>query len=671
MKFSLGGKETLAGRASRALGLSFVNYAAGRLGTLAIGVVLARLLGPHAFGTYAVAYVALLAVLSFNELGVSLAIVRWPGEPREIAPTVTTISCASSVLIYIGLFFSAPAFAGAMGAPAASPVIRVLATSVLINGIAAVPAALLQRYFSQGRKMIADQANNWLTAGVSVALAWSGFGAMSLGIGQAAGALGSGILLVALSPMRLRFGFRRETARSLMVFGLPLAGSSLIVFLVGNVDNFTVGRILGPTALGFYVLAWNLSSWPVNMFSQPVRSVAPALFARLQHDRTAMRTAFLTGAGLLGAVTLPVCLLFSGSAVPLIRFVYGPEWVPAAQALAWLALLGALRILFELSYDYFVVLGRSRVVFTVQLAWLAALVPALIVGARMDGIRGASIAGVAVAMCVVLPWYLSELHKVGIRRRALATQLWMPLLGAAGVGLFAVGLGGVLRSNLVVLMVSGVVAVGTIGLLIFNIQPELAMLRPAFGNAEQPAAAAAGADSGAGEPAEPRDGGAAQLAGEPANGRAADRGGGPATGRGADSAAPGQAPAASGTDVTVPFAIVRERPGHAQAAEETTGAADATIPLPIFRDAGGPLPVYRDVTGLVPMYQDSAGHPRRDHRSGRHAAGRHGAAWMADHDSSAGGGRPAPVRRGRPGETDETDEVRELARRQHGHGDEG
>ena len=80
------------GQASRALGWSFLSNAGARFGTLAIGVLLARLLGPHAFGTFAVALVALLAVLSFNELGVSLAIVRWQGDPAEIAPTVTTLS---------------------------------------------------------------------------------------------------------------------------------------------------------------------------------------------------------------------------------------------------------------------------------------------------------------------------------------------------------------------------------------------------------------------------------------------------------------------------------------------------------------------------------------------------------------------------------------------------
>ena len=78
--------------AGRALAWSLTNTMVGRVGTVAIGVVLARILGPDEFGTYAVAFVALIALLSFNELGVSLAIVRWPGHPATIAPTVTTIS---------------------------------------------------------------------------------------------------------------------------------------------------------------------------------------------------------------------------------------------------------------------------------------------------------------------------------------------------------------------------------------------------------------------------------------------------------------------------------------------------------------------------------------------------------------------------------------------------
>ena len=477
MKRLLGDKSTLAGLASRALGWSFFSTAFARLGTLGIGVLLARLLGPNQFGIAAVAYVALLAVLSFNELGVSLAIVRWPGKPDEIAPTVATISVATSLLLYAGLFFSAPPFSAAMGAPTATSVVRVMALIVVVNGIVSVPAALMERYFIQGRKMIADQVHGWLGAAVSVGLAIAGFGAMSLAIGQVVGAVVGGFLLVLLAPLRLKLGFSAAKARKLLKFGLPLAGSSLIVFLVGNVDNFVVGRMLGATALGFYVLAWNLASWPVNMFSQPVRSVAPAMFSRLQQDPPAMRTSFASTATLLAAVTLPVCLLISGSAVPLIRFVYGTRWVPAAQALMWLALLGALRILFELTYDYFVVLAQSRVVFTVQLAWLLALIPSLIAGAWLDGIRGVAAAGVAVAALVILPWYLIELRRTGVRLSALASGLWLPLVAAGAVGLAASAAAEEIPSDFAACMISGIVALATIGLLVYCKRPAIKVLK--------------------------------------------------------------------------------------------------------------------------------------------------------------------------------------------------
>jgi O-antigen/teichoic acid export membrane protein len=470
-------KGSLAGLASRALGWSFASNMIARLGTLPLGVVLARLLGPHAFGTFAVALVALVAILSFNDLSVSLAIVRWPGDPAKIAPTVATLSVAASLVIYGGCFLAAPAFASAMGAPAATGVIRVLSLNVIVDGLVATPAALMQRQFRQDRKMIADQVNNWLGVAVSIGLAWSGFGAMSLAVGRMSGAVASAILFLAFSPEPVRFGFDRAQAAALLKFGLPLAGSSIIVFAVTNVDQLVVGHLLGATALGCYALAVNLASWPVNMFSLPARSVAPAVFSRLQHDRAAMRGGFLSAAGLLGAATLPVCLLISGLAVPLVALVYGSRWVPAAAALTWLVALGALRIMFELCYDYFVVLARSRVVLTVQLAWLVALVPALIAGTRADGISGAGMAELAIGACVVLPCYLSELSQVGIRRRDLAARLRPGVAVAVMVGGIAAAAALAIPVGLAALAVGAAAAIAGYGLLARWMRPAIAAMR--------------------------------------------------------------------------------------------------------------------------------------------------------------------------------------------------
>lgn len=466
-RFAVRDDDSLFGRASRAMGWSLINTAVGRLGTLAIGIALARLLGPKEFGTFAVAMVALLAVLSFNELGVSLAIVRWPGEPREIAPTVATISLLASCLIYLGCFLGAPVFASAMGAPQATGVIRLLTLNVVLDGVTAVPHALIQRTFRQDRKMVADQVNNWGGTIVSIALAVAGMGAMSLAIGRLAGATAAGVLFVAYSPEPLRFGFDAAIARALLRFGLPLAGSSIIVFAVANIDQLVVGNVLGATALGFYVLAFNLSNWPVGMFSQPVRSVAPAAFARLQHDPAAMRRTFLSTVRLLAGVTLPVCLLLSGAAQPLVRFVYGASWAPASAALLWLGILGGFRILFELVYDYFVVLTRSRAVFTVQLVWLVALVPSLILGAHLNGISGAGAAQVLVATFVVLPLYTWELHRAGIAATDLALRVGPPVFIAAVVGLAALEIHRMISFDLLALAIAGTLALAAVGLTLY------------------------------------------------------------------------------------------------------------------------------------------------------------------------------------------------------------
>ena len=471
------GKQTLAGKAGRALGMSFTNNAVAKLGTAGVGIVLARMLGPHAFGTYAVAYLAMRVLINLNDLGVTLAIVRWPGEPREITPTVTTISVVTSLVLYGGCYLGAPGYASAMGAPAATGVVRVLALVVVIDAVVATPAGLLQRHFRQDLRMIADQVNVWLGTGVTLLLAWLGSGAMSLALGRLAGCLAALVLFVAFSPEPLRLGFNRATARPLLRFGLPLAGSGVIVFTVVNVDQLVVGRTLGVTALGFFVLACNLSNWPVTMFSQPVRSVAPSTFARLRHDPAAMRSGFLTAAGLLGTVALPVCLMMSGSARPLVGFVYGTRWLPAAPPLVWLSALAGLQIFFELSYDFFVVLAMSRVVFTMQLVWLLALVPALVAGARWGGVWGLALAEACVAAGLTLPWYLRELRRVGVGPRALAARMRLPVAGAALAGLAAGAAARLAPSDLTALVASGVAALAIVGGLAYHVRADLGRLR--------------------------------------------------------------------------------------------------------------------------------------------------------------------------------------------------
>jgi O-antigen/teichoic acid export membrane protein len=157
--------------------------------------------------------------------------------------------------------------------------------------------------------------------------------------------------------------------------------------------------------------------------------------------------------------------------------VYGPAWQQAAIILPWLGLLAALRILFELVYDYFVVLGSTRVVFSVQVAWLIALAPALYLGARFAGPAGAGAAQFAVGLLVVAPVYLYELGRTGLTPASLGARVMLPLAAAVAVAATAALAGWALPVDLLALGVAGLVAVGAVALLVYRMRDTFRSLR--------------------------------------------------------------------------------------------------------------------------------------------------------------------------------------------------
>jgi PST family polysaccharide transporter len=416
---------------------SLCNNLFGRAGQVVMGIVLAHLLAPREFGVFSAALVAFALIINVSELGVSVAIVREPTRTEVIAPTVATLSLASASTLAAALFFGAPWIASALNTPAAAGSLRVLSLALVIAGLTAVPAAIVQQRFRQDVRMAADVTSLLVSVAVAVPMAARGFGASSLAWAWVASNAASAGILMAFVGRHWRPGFRREEAGRLLRFGLPLAASSLLVFAVLNVDYVVVSRLLGPVALGVYVLAFNLSSWPVNMFSASVRAVSLPGFARMLDSPSELGAAFTRSLGQLLAVALPICALLGGLALPAVRFVYGDRWASASEALVWLAVVGGLRVTFELAYDFIVAIGDSRTVLYVQVLWLVTLAPALIIGAHSRGIAGVGAAQLAVAGGVICPTYLMLLRRRHVALRGVVAATVRPILGAGAALLVA------------------------------------------------------------------------------------------------------------------------------------------------------------------------------------------------------------------------------------------
>jgi O-antigen/teichoic acid export membrane protein len=409
---------------------SMLNSVVTRIGNFTVGAVLARaVFGPRIFGLYAISQAVLVLLLSANELGVCAAIIRWDTDVRRLARTVLTLSVAWSTAIYACLYPVAPAIASALGSRDATDVVRVICICVIIDGFAGVPAALLTREFAQGRRMLVDLANFVVSSGVTLWLAFAGHGAMSFAWGTLSGCMASLLVANGLAAPIVRPGWRSADARELIRFGLPLAGASLLLLAVFNVDSMIVGATLGAAMLGLYQLAFNISSWPVVGIAQTAARVSFAGFSRLADGREMLSAAFTRAMSVLMAVTLPPCILLATLSYPLIHTIYGPRWTPAAPVLRLLAVLGILRVGYALVYDCLAASGYRHALMWIQAAWLAALIPAIISGARLHGIVGVGAGHVVVAAVLVGPLFLWALRRLGVSGRAVLVSCLRPLTG--------------------------------------------------------------------------------------------------------------------------------------------------------------------------------------------------------------------------------------------------
>lgn len=433
--------ETTPASTVRAVGsnlaLGLVNNLVMRFGSLLLGVVLARLLVPEDFGLFAVALTIQAVLASLTDLGLTAYLVR-ADDARSRASTVLTMGLLVGLLLAGLMAAVASPLASLMNSPDATDVIRVLSFTLVLTGVGSVPTALLQRRFQQGRQLAADLSSFVINAATALLLIEAGMGAMSLAWARVLGQLVAVVLLFALSHHLPVPGWNGSVARDAYRFGVHLVGANVLSWVLLNMDYVLVGHTYGAAALGVYVLAFNIASWPTQALSQALRAVALPAFARIQGTDPGTRTRVLGIAGALAlAASMPLGALLGALAQPVVLAVYGEKWGAAAGPLAALAAFGAVRPVFDLLATYLTARARTRAVFGVQVLWAACLFPALLIGIHMWGPTGAGAAHLAVALFVVLPVYLLVLRREGIEVVAVVARAGRPALVAALAGAIA------------------------------------------------------------------------------------------------------------------------------------------------------------------------------------------------------------------------------------------
>jgi len=442
--------------AGRGFGWALAGNLVFKAGSFLVGLVMVRLLAPHDFGLYAVALAANAFVMHVNDMGMIAATVQWRGQVEEMAATATSMAIGFSLSWYALFWLVAPVIANLAGSPDATPLVRLLTLTIVLDGVTAVSVGVVQRRFQQDKLMKAIALGFAVSAVVSVTLAVQGAGAYSFVLGTLAQSLVVAVLVLRIARVPLRLGFDRAIARRLWIFGAPLAVGLGIESVLLYSDSVIVGHVLGTVTLGLYLLAFNISSWVPGMLGTAVRYVSIPAFSRLAEGA---QDDFANGVQrslpLMVAVVAPVAAVMVALATPLLHVLYGAHWVPAADALRFLAVVMLARMITALVFDVQTGLGNTKVSVWLNLVWLLALLPALWIGAHVGGMGGAAAGHALVALLVAIPLAIWLLHRSGVDMRPVLRGVVRPGLAGIAAGLVMAGAAWRLDVPVVQLVVGG------------------------------------------------------------------------------------------------------------------------------------------------------------------------------------------------------------------------
>jgi len=390
-------------------------------------LVVARKLGPQAYGLIGMAAVYMAFVTMLSECGIGSAVVTLRQLDEEAFSQLHTVAAVLGIVSTILTAFASLLMARVFNAAHLRPIVLALSPTLLMASLQTVPLALLQR--DMRFKLVAgiEGLQAIVASGSTVALALLGFGVWALVLGQILGTLVLTVALLVARPQhftQLRLGSVREA----LTFGWHVLVARFAWYVYSNADMAIVGRWLGASALGAYSFGETLSAVPVQKITSLVIRVTPSVLSAAQTDRAALRRYLLLLTEAIAILTVPATIGLAIVARPFVLTVLGEKWAPAIGPLRLLAAYAAIRSVSPLMAQVLTVLGDTRFCMQTNIAAAVALPVAFLAGSHW-GITGVAAAWMIVHPIVALfPIYRRTFRALGLP----ATTYFGALLPAIG-----------------------------------------------------------------------------------------------------------------------------------------------------------------------------------------------------------------------------------------------
>ncbi len=403
-------------------------------------LILARLIAPEEYGVFATVLIAYQGLGALTNVSVGDALVQMREDPEPYLDTAWTVDVVRGVLIGIVMFLLAPLWTDAFHVPQATPILRALALVPIITGFHSVGPTILRREMRFDRVFLLHATEATTYSVVAIAVAVVRHDAWALAIAVVASFAARVAVSYVLSPIRARLDFDVTRFRELFRFSKWTNAYVMVDFVLETADNIIVAALLGPVALAFYRMGYQLATEGSSGLQWVVTSVAFPAFARVQLDPGHVRGSFRRVLAGVAALILPmtVALVVLGPiAVPLLL---GQRWDGAVVPMQIVALAALGRGILETARPVLLGLGHSREDFLLKVIQSVLLVALALAGGILFGMTGVAWGVVAAALATMPAWWILLRHIAHTTIGDLTRPVIAPIVAALVTVLILVAL---------------------------------------------------------------------------------------------------------------------------------------------------------------------------------------------------------------------------------------
>ena len=290
-------------------------------------------------------------------VGLDAYVIRERDIDTRALDTVFWLCCGASVVFGTFWLVLREPVQTLLRSPGLAPILAALSLSVVVSGAGYTPVAAAKR-LAYGRVAVAHLMGAAAQGATSLVMALNGFGIWSLVWGYCSQELVKTLGFFGFSGFRpgLRIGIRE--ARSAVRFALNVFGDRLLTFATQQSDRLIIGWLLGVEALGFYVLASEIVTFPAKRVSRIIATVLFPALSTVEHDLQRLASGYYRTIRVLSLIMFPFFATALVLAPSLCVALFGDRWGPVGSIVRMLIPAGLVMSL--LSPSGAVIYGRGR-----------------------------------------------------------------------------------------------------------------------------------------------------------------------------------------------------------------------------------------------------------------------------------------------------------------------